>query len=279
MEIVDHVDDCTTSSCLRFSSSKVSIHNQFRSMIKADKWNGEAARSATIDETSIPSCDDLERVLMSDGRRGVVIFEEFSAFRSSVHSVWYWLDSCGLLGLEKSGVYMADMREFYNVDTETYVSDAETCSMRSDAVNFIANLRERGEKGHELEEVWFVFPYVSNAFHHVGRSTMDELLTSDRDTVSVLVWNQLHSMYCTHLAIEQQSNKMVTWHIGTLGDLVEKATSHGHKRESRVIRNDLLHSVVRKEMVWQAVSKYDGCLLYTSPSPRDGLLSRMPSSA
>ena len=25
--------------------------------------------------------------------------------------------------------------------------------------------------------------------------------------------------------------------------------------------------------------KYKGCLLYTSPSPRDGLLSRMPSSA
>ena len=25
--------------------------------------------------------------------------------------------------------------------------------------------------------------------------------------------------------------------------------------------------------------KYNGCLLYTSPSPRDGLLSRMPSSA
>ena len=25
--------------------------------------------------------------------------------------------------------------------------------------------------------------------------------------------------------------------------------------------------------------KYDTCLLYTSPSPRDGLLSRMPSSA
>ena len=26
-------------------------------------------------------------------------------------------------------------------------------------------------------------------------------------------------------------------------------------------------------------SVYDACLLYTSPSPRDGLLSRMPSSA
>ena len=27
------------------------------------------------------------------------------------------------------------------------------------------------------------------------------------------------------------------------------------------------------------VQFHDGCLLYTSPSPRDGLLSRMPSSA
>ena len=28
-----------------------------------------------------------------------------------------------------------------------------------------------------------------------------------------------------------------------------------------------------------SVTVYDICLLYTSPSPRDGLLSRMPSSA
>ena len=27
------------------------------------------------------------------------------------------------------------------------------------------------------------------------------------------------------------------------------------------------------------VRKFNSCLLYTSPSPRDGLLSRMPSSA
>ena len=29
----------------------------------------------------------------------------------------------------------------------------------------------------------------------------------------------------------------------------------------------------------RASESYNGCLLYTSPSPRDGLLSRMPSSA
>ena len=30
---------------------------------------------------------------------------------------------------------------------------------------------------------------------------------------------------------------------------------------------------------WSNVEQLDHCLLYTSPSPRDGLLSRMPSSA
>ena len=31
--------------------------------------------------------------------------------------------------------------------------------------------------------------------------------------------------------------------------------------------------------VWGKISAKESCLLYTSPSPRDGLLSRMPSSA
>ena len=30
---------------------------------------------------------------------------------------------------------------------------------------------------------------------------------------------------------------------------------------------------------YKKIKKNDVCLLYTSPSPRDGLLSRMPSSA
>ena len=34
-----------------------------------------------------------------------------------------------------------------------------------------------------------------------------------------------------------------------------------------------------EEISFQLLVVYGGCLLYTSPSPRDGLLSRMPSSA
>ena len=33
------------------------------------------------------------------------------------------------------------------------------------------------------------------------------------------------------------------------------------------------------DKILTTVSEYGSCLLYTSPSPRDGLLSRMPSSA
>ena len=37
--------------------------------------------------------------------------------------------------------------------------------------------------------------------------------------------------------------------------------------------------VARLEYILEALKDINFCLLYTSPSPRDGLLSRMPSSA
>ena len=38
-------------------------------------------------------------------------------------------------------------------------------------------------------------------------------------------------------------------------------------------KRDIFEHIVKR------MEQGDGCLLYTSPSPRDGLLSRMPSSA
>ena len=35
----------------------------------------------------------------------------------------------------------------------------------------------------------------------------------------------------------------------------------------------------RRDFLLSVIDQAKGCLLYTSPSPRDGLLSRMPSSA
>ena len=42
--------------------------------------------------------------------------------------------------------------------------------------------------------------------------------------------------------------------------------------------NPSLYNVVTKQLD-EAFKLFEICLLYTSPSPRDGLLSRMPSSA
>ena len=46
-------------------------------------------------------------------------------------------------------------------------------------------------------------------------------------------------------------------------------------KESALIGNEIL---IRNYNKIQTITS-KGCLLYTSPSPRDGLLSRMPSSA
>ena len=45
------------------------------------------------------------------------------------------------------------------------------------------------------------------------------------------------------------------------------------------IVDDLINSGVHGLIVAGTTGEYYSCLLYTSPSPRDGLLSRMPSSA
>ena len=39
------------------------------------------------------------------------------------------------------------------------------------------------------------------------------------------------------------------------------------------------NAIQDSERIWVAVDGMGGCLLYTSPSPRDATLSRMPSSA
>ena len=56
-----------------------------------------------------------------------------------------------------------------------------------------------------------------------------------------------------------------------VGDVLEEAKVYQRHR--------IGYDVANNEGGESLVDGGDGCLLYTSPSPRDGLLSRMPSSA
>ena len=48
-------------------------------------------------------------------------------------------------------------------------------------------------------------------------------------------------------------------------------------RQARTLANQAVK--LAKVKSWEEAERAATCLLYTSPSPRDGLLSRMPSSA
>ena len=48
-------------------------------------------------------------------------------------------------------------------------------------------------------------------------------------------------------------------------------------KESQLLQYAVAERV--RALGWKEVEIINSCLLYTSPSPRDGLLSRMPSSA
>ena len=73
--------------------------------------------------------------------------------------------------------------------------------------------------------------------------------------------------------------KQAASHTGSLGG--SNAMIMGAFKQAGIISVDSYQELVGvlKAMAWQPPANGNRCLLYTSPSPRDGLLSRMPSSA
>ena len=67
--------------------------------------------------------------------------------------------------------------------------------------------------------------------------------------------------------------------VGELADLARRR--RGGDDRAYFVQNLYLNqtNVCRVKCKFCAFARTQSCLLYTSPSPRDGLLSRMPSSA
>ena len=60
---------------------------------------------------------------------------------------------------------------------------------------------------------------------------------------------------------------------------IEKAKEHLRRELRHLVELKVPWYKIHKLFLERYVEMYRSCLLYTSPSPRDGLLSRMPSSA
>ena len=106
--------------------------------------------------------------------------------------------------------------------------------------------------------------------HNVGRG----------DTVSVMLANTPAMLEC-HYGIPMC--QAVLHAINTRLDPAVIAFQLDHA-EAKVVIVDrefmpVMQDALNRMDVKPIVIQYDDCLLYTSPSPRDGLLSRMPSSA
>ena len=72
------------------------------------------------------------------------------------------------------------------------------------------------------------------------------------------------------------------WKAKTGDDVTVKSSHGGSGKQARSVIDGLEADVVTLALAYdvdEIAARAKLCLLYTSPSPRDGLLSRMPSSA
>ena len=120
-------------------------------------------------------------------------------------------------------------------------------------INAYTDLRVISE--NEFEELRYNKQYIKAA----GGCSATPVLTSDEPfgTINLIQTNGW--------------TKIKIWHPNFSGMQFNQIT--GSEIPAEYIDN--VKMWVDDNLVWE----YNGCLLYTSPSPRDGLLSRMPSSA
>ena len=108
--------------------------------------------------------------------------------------------------------------------------------------------------------------------------------TGQRENAADKVYKSLRYHHAPSLARLPNGGFVAMWHAspeveGERSQHIRVSTSdHNSKSWS----NSFKLKVPRRRAQWNPVVHIDSsgsCLLYTSPSPRDGLLSRMPSSA
>ena len=122
---------------------------------------------------------------------------------------------------------------------------------------------------------------VDALINNAGVGSLDEFITTpDEHWEKVIGVNLTGAFYCAREA----SKHMVKQQFGSVVNISSTAAYTGEGPSHYCAAKAGLIGLTRsmaKELATQGVrvNAVNPCLLYTSPSPRDGLLSRMPSSA
>ena len=106
------------------------------------------------------------------------------------------------------------------------------------------------------------------------------LTSGTKDTVDPLVSVRSVSQWLRSLPVQDVIGRQQLV-LGAFEMLRQPRKAIDPSRVQAVLFLDAALGADRRQLVKQYVENADSgtCLLYTSPSPRDGLLSRMPSSA
>ena len=122
-----------------------------------------------------------------------------------------------------------------------------------------------------------------------------DILVVDKNLIKNISINKIYKTYSKRCFLVNGNERIKS--LKSFSSLIEKILRVGIQRDSKLISigggtvgdlsgylaSSLLrgidHIMVPTSLLAMVDSSIGGCLLYTSPSPRDGLLSRMPSSA
>ena len=137
-----------------------------------------------------------------------------------------------------------------------------------------------------------IFEKAGGTYTQVGDYMLPDLLPAEEEKeANIGVWAMRHKRYL------KQNHKVFYYNLLTSGKLNSYLADIEQHAQDLFLR--LVKELAEKEnvteklkstdmMLWvqkmnnirnRATEIVNACLLYTSPSPRDGLLSRMPSSA
>ena len=184
---------------------------------------------------------------------------------------WDGFDTCTVA--QPASNFVGGNSQCIDVDGDGYGWDGvDTCIVQAVAVTPVVPVATATPSPDAITDIILMMGQ-SNA---LGENTQVDMSQDSSDS-RVIVWTQFNDWQVGNLCTQKWQKAWFPWRGGICSNhpafqIAKHIVELDGSRRVAVIPTGTAGMPIRW---WDA----NGCLLYTSPSPRDGLLSRMPSSA